>query len=50
MVLNILKATAYITIPALGDTLVEKHVTKILKRFTISAAPVSYLQWFLLMP
>jgi hypothetical protein len=39
MVLNFLKVTAYIKIPALRDTLAEKHETKILKRFTISAAP-----------
>jgi hypothetical protein len=38
MVLNFLKITAYIKIPALRDTLAEKQVTKILKRFTISAA------------
>ena len=30
--------TAYVQIPALRDTLAEKHVTKILKCFTISAA------------
>jgi hypothetical protein len=41
MVLNFLKVTAYIKIPALRDTLAEKHVTKILKRFTISAAPLN---------
>ena len=33
-----LKVTAYVQIPALRDTLVEKHVTKILRCFTISAA------------
>jgi len=32
--------TAYVQIPALRDTLTEKHVTKMLKCFTISAAPV----------
>jgi hypothetical protein len=42
MVLNFLKVTVYIQIPALRDTLAEKHVTKILKRFTISAAPCSW--------
>jgi hypothetical protein len=36
-VLNILNVTACIKIPELRDTLAEKHVTKILKRFTISA-------------
>ena len=34
-----LKVNAYVQIPALCDTLAEKHVTKILKCFTISAAP-----------
>ena len=33
-----LKVTAYVQIPALRDTLAEKHVIKILKCFTISAA------------
>ena len=33
-----LKVTAYVQIPALRDTLAEKHITKILKCFTISAA------------
>jgi hypothetical protein len=40
MVLNFLKVTAYVTIPALRDTPAEKNLTKTLKRFTISAAPV----------
>jgi len=31
--------TAYVHIPALCNTLTEKHVTKILKYFTISASP-----------
>jgi len=35
--------TAYVQIPALRDTLAEKHVTKILKCFTISAATSIYL-------
>jgi hypothetical protein len=39
IVLNFLKVTAFIKIPALRDTLAENHLTKILKRFTISAAP-----------
>jgi hypothetical protein len=34
-----LKVTAYVKIPALRDTLAEKHVTKMFKSFTISAAP-----------
>ena len=34
-----LQVTACVQIPALRDTLAEKHVTKILKCFTISAAP-----------
>jgi hypothetical protein len=42
-VLNFLKVTVYIKIPALRDTLAEKHVTKILKRFAISAALVRYV-------
>jgi hypothetical protein len=29
----------YVQTPALRDTVAEKHVTKILKCFTISAAP-----------
>jgi hypothetical protein len=40
MVLNFLKITAYVKIPALRSTLAEKRVTKILKCCTISAAPV----------
>ena len=36
-----LKVTAHVQIPALRDTLAEKHVTKILKSFTISAASCS---------
>ena len=32
--------TAYVYIPAPCDTLAEKHVAKILKCLTISAAPV----------
>jgi hypothetical protein len=43
MVLNFLKVTAYVKIPALRNTLAEKHVTKILKFFTISAAPYIYI-------
>jgi hypothetical protein len=39
MALNFLKVTAYIKIPALCDTLAKKHVTKVLKCITISAAP-----------
>jgi len=31
--------TAYVQIPALRATLAEKHITKILKCFIISAAP-----------
>ena len=39
-----LKVTAYVQIPALCDTIAEKHVTKILKCFTIYAAPcISHL-------
>jgi hypothetical protein len=38
MVLNILKVTVYVKIPALRDIVAEKRVTKILKCFTISAA------------
>ena len=34
-----LKVTAYVQIPALRDTLAEKHVTIILKCFAISATP-----------
>ena len=34
-----MKDTAYVQIPALRDTLAEKHVTKILQCFTISATP-----------
>ena len=34
-----MKVTAYVQIPALRGILAEKHVTKILKCFTISAAP-----------
>jgi len=34
--------TAYVQIPALRDTLPEKHVIKILKCFTISAAPCTW--------
>ena len=46
-----LKVTAYVQIPALRDTLAEKHVTKILKFFTISAAPcmisiIAHVLWF----
>jgi hypothetical protein len=37
-----LKVTAYVQTPALHDTLAEKHVTKILKCFTISATPCSF--------
>jgi hypothetical protein len=37
-VLNFLKVTACVKIPALRDTLAKKHLTKILKCFTISAA------------
>jgi hypothetical protein len=36
--LTSLKVTAYVQTPALRDTLAEKHVTKILKCFTVSAA------------
>jgi hypothetical protein len=39
MVLSFLKLTAYVKIPALRNTLAEKRLTKILKCFTISAAP-----------
>jgi hypothetical protein len=39
MVLNFLKVAAYVKILALSITLAEKHVSKILKCFTISAAP-----------
>jgi hypothetical protein len=39
MVLNFLKVTVYVKIYALRNTLAEKHLSKILKRFTISAAP-----------
>jgi hypothetical protein len=45
MALSFLKVTAYIKIPELRDTLAEKKVTKILKRFTISAAPCIYTEW-----
>jgi len=38
--------TAYVQIPALRDTLAEKHVTKILKCFTISAAPCIFVASF----
>ena len=38
-----LKVTAYVQIPALHDTLAEKHVTRILKCFTISAALCSII-------
>jgi hypothetical protein len=38
MVLNFLKITVYVKTPALRDILAEKHLTKILKCFTISAA------------
>jgi len=33
-----MEVTAYVQVPALHDILTEKHVTKILKCFTISAA------------
>jgi hypothetical protein len=33
-----MKVTAYVKVPAFRDTLAEKHVTKFLKCFTISAA------------
>jgi hypothetical protein len=49
-----LKATAYVKIPSRRDTPAEKHVTKILKCFTTSAAPCIILpptpgspQWYL---
>jgi hypothetical protein len=38
MVLSFLKVTVYVKIPALHDTLAEKHLTRILKCVTISAA------------
>jgi len=43
-----LKATAYVQIPAHRDTLAEKHLTKILKCFTIFAASCisNYTSWF----
>jgi hypothetical protein len=43
VVLDFLKVTAYVKIPALRNTLAEKHVTKILKCFTISAAHCIYV-------
>ena len=38
-----LKVSAYVQIPALRDTLAEKHITKILKCFTISATSCTSL-------
>jgi len=35
--------TAYVQIPALRNTLAEKHVTKILKCLIISAAPCIHI-------
>ena len=40
-----LKVTVYVQIPALCDTLAAKHVTKILKCFTISAAPCLFISY-----
>jgi hypothetical protein len=42
MVLNFLKVTDCVKIPALRDTQAEKHVTTIFKCFTISATPVEH--------
>jgi hypothetical protein len=42
MALNFLEVTACVKIPAFRNTLAEKHVTKVLKCFTISAAPCTH--------